>query len=307
MVSADSDPELPALPTTGTSRVTTFSTYTTTSTEQVSGGGSTTIVANRTIPTASSETYAAQANEKQAEADAFIKNNPSNFARRKQGLPLLSAEEAAARQAQLDTINDQQAQLYNASLDARAGTAPTVSTVPNTTTTTQTVTSGTAITRESVNYNNDEQLTQQTETYLESTTTIANSNSASQTPLNPASDPSQFPAYDNDGNLEPGFAINDETGETFYRGFGTTTNQAVTSPVDYGSAYTNAGVFDQLPVGQAANLDDPYYGLSPQQLESLGGADPTDPYIRARLGIPQLPSTTLLATPAIGTINTGVP
>jgi hypothetical protein len=307
LVSADSDPELPALPTTGTSRVTTFSTYTTTSTEQVSGGGSTTIVSNRTIPTASSETYAAQANAKQAEADDFIKNNPSNFARRKQGLPLLSAEEAAARQAQLDTINDQQAQLYNASLDARDGTAPTVSTVPNTTTTTQTVTSGTAITRESVNYNNDEQLTQQTETYLESTTTIANSNSALQTPLNPASDPSQFPAYDNDGNLEPGFAINDETGETFYRGFGTTTNQAVTSPADYGSAYANAGVFDQLPVGQAANLNDPYYGLSPQQLESLGGADPTDPYIRARLGIPQLPSTTLLATPAIGTINTGVP
>jgi hypothetical protein len=42
----------------------------------------------------------------------------------------------------------------------------------------------------------------------------------SPTPLNPAADPSQFPAFDDDGNLQPGFAINEETGEPFYRGFG---------------------------------------------------------------------------------------
>jgi len=40
----------------------------------------------------------------------------------------------------------------------------------------------------------------------------------SPTPLNPAADPSQFPAFDDDGNLQPGFAINEETGEPFYRG-----------------------------------------------------------------------------------------
>ena len=40
------------------------------------------------------------------------------------------------------------------------------------------------------------------------------------TPLSPAADPSQFPAFDDDGNLQPGFAINEETGEPFYRGFG---------------------------------------------------------------------------------------
>ena len=35
--------------------------------------------------------------------------------------------------------------------------------------------------------------------------------------LNPASDPSKFPAYDDDGNLQPGFAINEETGEPYFR------------------------------------------------------------------------------------------
>ena len=47
-------------------------------------------------------------------------------------------------------------------------------------------------------------------------------------------------------------------------------------------------------------IDDPYYGLSPTQLQDLGGADPTDPYIRARLGIPQLPGSTLNATAGFG-------
>jgi len=54
-------------------------------------------------------------------------------------------------------------------------------------------------------------------------------------------------------------------------------------------------------------LDDPYYGLTPAQLQDLGGADPTDPYIRARLGIPQLPGSELEATPGFGTIKTGIP
>jgi hypothetical protein len=40
---------------------------------------------------------------------------------------------------------------------------------------------------------------------------------------------------------------------------------------------------DQITVVQ-----DPYYGLTPEQIEALGLADPTDPYIRARLGIPQI-------------------
>ena len=39
--------------------------------------------------------------------------------------------------------------------------------------------------------------------------------------------------------------------------------------------------------GEAAVVD-PYYGLTAEQIAALGAADPTDPYIRARLGIPQI-------------------
>jgi len=50
----------------------------------------------------------------------------------------------------------------------------------------------------------------------------------SKTLVKPSSDPSQFPAYDDDGNLMPGFAINEETGGTYYSGLGKTTNSSVT-------------------------------------------------------------------------------
>jgi len=39
--------------------------------------------------------------------------------------------------------------------------------------------------------------------------------------------------------------------------------------------------------GSTAVLD-PYYGLTPEQIAALGNADPTDPIIRSRLGIPQI-------------------
>lgn len=40
---------------------------------------------------------------------------------------------------------------------------------------------------------------------------------------------------------------------------------------------------------------DPYEGLSPDQIESLGTADPTDPFIRNRLGLPALTGSPVLA------------
>ena len=52
------------------------------------------------------------------------------------------------------------------------------------------------------------------------------------TPIRPASDPSQFPAYDDDGNLQPGFAINEENGGTYYKGFTTTTDRPVNPASD---------------------------------------------------------------------------
>jgi len=59
--------------------------------------------------------------------------------------------------------------------------------------------------------------------------------------------------------------------------------------------------------GSAAAINDPYYGLTPEQIQALGGADPTDPYIRARLGIPQLPDSTLNPGGFATFAPTGVP
>ena len=126
-------------------------------------------------------------------------------------------------------------------------------------------------------------------------------------PVNPASDPSQFPAYDDDGNLQPGFAINDETGGTYYQGFERNTDQPFQANLDPEYSYYSVAGLTEPEVDNPANVNDPYYGLTSTQLQDLGGADPTDPYIRARLGIPQLPGSTLAATPGFGTIKTGVP
>ena len=60
--------------------------YTETSTETVSGGGSTTITVGPRIPNAQSQAYASEGAAKQAEIDQFIKDNPSNFVRKRQGL-----------------------------------------------------------------------------------------------------------------------------------------------------------------------------------------------------------------------------
>ena len=172
-------------------------------------------------------------------------------------------------------------------------------------------------------------------------------------PVNPASDPSQFPAYDDDGNLQPGFAVNQEDGGTYYKGFDSTSNPAklpltaaeqamldANDPPGYSQTTvplsaaeqamldaneplgrnndlvdadsdpnTNVGTDTprERPETRSLSLDDPYYGLTSAQLQDLGGADPTDPYIRARLGIPQLPGSELAATPGFGTIKTGIP
>jgi hypothetical protein len=65
-------------------------------------------------------------------------------------------------------------------------------------------------------------------------------------------------------------------------------------PVD--QALRNASLFGinvqgLSPAAQKLANGDPYAGLSPEQIKALGKADPTDPYIRARLGIAPLPGT----------------
>jgi len=113
------------------------------------------------------------------------------------------------------------------------------------------------------------------------TTTVQFQNAATKSEVPPQSDPTQFPAYDDEGNLLPGYDLDENNNPVF------------------------AG--QRPPTTFSAPLADPYAGLTPTQLQDLGGADPTDPYIRARLGIPQLPGSTLIATGGFGTIKTGVP
>jgi hypothetical protein len=48
---------------------------------------------------------------------------------------------------------------------------------------------------------------------------------------------------------------------------------------------TQLGVVNNAPL-------DPYEGLTADQLNRLGDADPTDPFIRLRLGLPPLPDST---------------
>ena len=158
----------------------TVTTYTTTSTETVSGGGSTTITAGPRIPTAQSQVYATEAAVKQAEIDQFTKDNPSNFIRKRQGLPPLTPEENEARSAQLNTLQDQRSQIYNQQIDAETPSAPTITTVPNTTTTATTVTTGTTAVNTAVQSpgGSDDAINQQTEVQLGTAVGASNIRSA---------------------------------------------------------------------------------------------------------------------------------
>lgn len=145
--------------------------YTTTSTETVSGGGSTTIIAGARTPTAESQTYAAEAAAKQAEINQFTKDNPSNFVRKRQGLPLLTPEQEAARNAQAAELRNQKTALDLQQQAAEDPGTPSVIRVPNTTTTTQTVTSGTTAINTPVQApaGDDPAINQQTELQLGTT------------------------------------------------------------------------------------------------------------------------------------------
>lgn len=65
----------------------------------------------------------------------------------------------------------------------------------------------------------------------------------------------------------------------------------------------------------AAEEPDPYEGLTPEQLKALGSADPTDPFIRSRLGLPPLGGgqtgtislTGATSGTALGGITAGLP
>ena len=117
--------------------------YTTTSTETVSGGGSNNTVSGAPQPTPASRSLQPAIDAKQAELQQFNRDNPSNLERKKQGLPLLTAEENQARSEQALALSKEKEALKRKQENAEAPGTPTVTTVPNTTTTTTTTTTGT--------------------------------------------------------------------------------------------------------------------------------------------------------------------
>jgi hypothetical protein len=149
-------------------------TYTTTSTESVSGGGTTTVTTGPRVPTAASQSLQPAIDAKQAEINQFIKDNPSDFARKKQGLPPLTPEESEQRQATINRLSAERGELKNQQFDAETPSTPTVTTTPNTTTTTQTVTTQTVSTNQQVDPETDQKLSQENEAQLDATGSAAN-------------------------------------------------------------------------------------------------------------------------------------
>jgi hypothetical protein len=143
--------------------------YTTTSTEQVSGGGEKTIISGQPTPSAASRALQPSIDAKQAEMDQFVKDNPSNFARSKQGLPPLSPEDTAARQAKFRELSQEKTALKNEQFDAQNPGVTTIIEKPNTTTNTSTTTFGTSSTNTNVEApdSQDEALSQQEEERLD--------------------------------------------------------------------------------------------------------------------------------------------
>lgn len=77
---------------------------------------------------------------------------------------------------------------------------------------------------------------------------------------------------------------------------------SVTSAVtSAGTTLTSAASTAAGSVSNPTNVD-PYAGLTQEQINSLGGADPTDPFIRSRLGLPALSTASVSAASASATV-----
>ena len=107
-------------------------TYTTTSTEQVSGGGSTTVTAGVATANDRSAALQAQSDAKSAELRQYLADNPRNGN--------YTPEQAAERRQKIDTLAAERGRLATAAEEAKTPGNPTETTVPNTTTNTSTVT-----------------------------------------------------------------------------------------------------------------------------------------------------------------------
>jgi hypothetical protein len=125
----------------------TVSTYTSTSTEQVSGGGSTTTTAGAFKENSATRALQPEIDAKQAELKQSYKDYPvSNRGREQAGLPLLTPDELQANQQRATEISKQKVALEYKQKDAGTPGEPTTTTVPNTTTTESTTTYGKTVT-----------------------------------------------------------------------------------------------------------------------------------------------------------------
>jgi hypothetical protein len=284
--------------------------YTTTSTETVSGGGSTTITAGARQSTASSQAVQPAINAKQAEVDQFIKDNPSNFARKRQGLPLLTPEEAAARNDKLNTLQDQQSQLYNRQTNAETPGTPTVTTTPNTTTTTQTVSAQTTSINQQVDSETDQKLSQENETQLDATPSVANASTAREAAPVPRSaieeggDEEAFQAEQNrireqEAAPQREFVYDPETGEMV----ASDSDQALALREE-ASREENRVRFENAPAGQEFVYDEATGDLVPgdsvqaAEIRATQTPDPADdPYETARLAAEEADAEPTLDAP----------
>ena len=133
-----------------------------------------------------------------------------------------------------------------------------------------------------------------------------------QPPVNPANDPNSNIGADTTqlerlGNVDAASDPNTNVGADTPREI--PVSESVFDPrQDVGeNVFDPAAALPNPSLISAAPINDPYAGLTSNQIRLLGGADPTDPYIRARLGIPQLTDSPLAANASFGTVKTGVP
>ena len=111
-----------------------------------------------------------------------------------------------------------------------------------------------------------------------------------QPPVNPANDPNSNIGADTTrlerlGNVDAASDPNTNVGADTQREI--PVSESVFDPrQDVGeSVFDPAAALPNPSLISAAPINDPYAGLTSDQIRLLGGADPTDPYIRARLGI----------------------
>jgi chemotaxis protein histidine kinase CheA len=107
-------------------------TYTTTSTEQVSGGGSTTVISGQPKANDTSLALQSRSDAKTAELKQYLADNPRNAN--------ATPEEQAARRAKITELSNERNQLASQAEEAKTPGNPTVTTTPNTTTDTSTTT-----------------------------------------------------------------------------------------------------------------------------------------------------------------------